>query len=169
MRAAGLREHGVTFRVDRARGHFGVHLTLDGYGGSLERLNELGGVRAWLDALPAKLGMAKLADPVLVHVGRMSDKDPGGLTGFVLIAESHISIHTFPARGFVSADVYTCQDELDSDWLVEHFRTTFELEAVEHNLIIRGRQYPDRDIYATTDDGDPGADRGRTPVAEEVG
>jgi S-adenosylmethionine decarboxylase len=130
----------------RQQRHFGVHLTLDGYGGSPARLGDLGAVRAWLDELPDTLGMSKLADPLLVEVDRRSDKDAGGITGVVLIAESHISIHTFPLRRFASADVYTCQNRLDKDWLLEHFRDTFALESIEHNLIIRGTQYPLHDI-----------------------
>jgi S-adenosylmethionine decarboxylase len=135
MRSAGPQQH-----------HFGVHLTLDGYGGSPARLGDLGSVRAWLEQLPDTLGMSKLADPLLVEVGRRSDKDAGGITGVVLIAESHISIHTFPLRRFASADVYTCQNRLDKDWLLAYFRDAFELEAIEHNLIIRGTQFPLHDI-----------------------
>jgi S-adenosylmethionine decarboxylase len=135
MKSAGVQER-----------HFGVHLTLDGYGGSPDRLGDPSAVRAWLDELPEILGMTKLADPVLVEVGRRSEKDSGGITGFVLIAESHISIHTFPGRRFASADVYTCQNRLDEDWLLKYFRVVFELESIEHNLIIRGTQYPLHDI-----------------------
>jgi S-adenosylmethionine decarboxylase len=126
--------------------HFGVHLTLDGYGGSPARLGDIGAVRTWLVQLPDCLGMSKLADPLLVEVGRRSDKDAGGITGVVLIAESHITIHTFPLRRFASADVYTCQNRLDKDWLLGYFRDTFDLAAIEHNLIIRGTQYPLHDI-----------------------
>jgi len=126
--------------------HFGVHLTLDGYGGSPERLGDPAAVRAWLDDLPATLGMSKLAEPLLVEVGPRSDKDAGGITGFVLIAESHISIHTFPLRRFASADVYTCQTRLDERWLLKYFQDMFELESIEHNMIIRGTQYPLHDI-----------------------
>jgi S-adenosylmethionine decarboxylase len=136
MKSAGLQER-----------HFGVHLTLDGYGGSPDRLGDPDAVRAWLDELPEILGMSKLAAPMLVEVGRRSEKDAGGITGFVLIAESHISIHTFPLRRFASADVYTCQNHLDKDWLLQYFRTVFELESIEHNLIIRGTQYPLHDIH----------------------
>ena len=127
--------------------HFGVHLTLDGYGGSPDRLGDPRAVRAWLDELPENLGMTKLADPLLVEVGRRSEKDAGGITGFVLIAESHISIHTFPLRRFASADVYTCQNRLDEDWLLEYFRAIFKLQSIEHNMIIRGTQYPLHDIH----------------------
>ena len=90
--------------------------------------------------------MTKLAEPFLVEVGPRGDKDGGGVTGFVLIAESHISIHTFPLRRFASADVYTCQNHLEQDWLLEHFRSSFDLCSIEHNLIIRGTQFPLHDL-----------------------
>jgi len=42
-----------------------------------------------------------------------------------MIAESHISFHTFPKRGFVTIDVYTCQNELDTDKLTREFTDFF--------------------------------------------
>jgi len=84
---------------------FGVHLMIDGYDGSATKLADQAYIRKLLNTLPDQLGMHKIADPVVVQVGPQNQKDPGGLSGFVLIAESHISLHTFPLRGFISADV----------------------------------------------------------------
>ena len=126
---------------------FGVHLTLDGYGGSQHRLADADHVLACLSELPERLGMHKIAEPVLVELGHHSDKDPGGVSGFVMIAESHISIHTFPLRGFVSADVYTCQDSLDAERIRRYFEDAFDLQDVETNLIRRGTRYPQDNIY----------------------
>jgi S-adenosylmethionine decarboxylase len=123
-------------------GRFGWHLTLDGYRGEPARLGDPGMVRAWLDELPDVLGMDKLIEPCLVKVGRRNEKDPGGITGFVLIAQSHLSIHTFPRRRFVSADVFTCQDHLDHEPIRESLIVTFKLGEVESNLIPRGTRYP---------------------------
>ena len=144
--------------------HFGVHLTIDGYGGSRERLADRAFVRARLDELPERLGMRKLAEPLLVEVGEQNSKDPGGVTGFVIIAESHISVHTFPLRGFVSADVYTCQNSLDTEAIRRYFVEAFELEDIELNVIRRGTRYPQHDLYGapearTASGGDPQAGR----------
>ena len=128
---------------------FGVHLTLDGYGGSQQLLADADHVLAWLGELPERLGMHKLAEPFLVELGHHSDKDPGGVSGFVIIAESHISIHTFPLRGFVSADVYTCQDTLDTEQICKYFADTFDLQDLEVNLVRRGTRYPQHNIYDT--------------------
>jgi S-adenosylmethionine decarboxylase len=157
MRSARLRSGGV-LELERktamapapdtaAAAGFGVHLTLDGYRGSRHRLADLSHVRACLAELPELLGMHKLLDPMVVEVNQLSDKDPGGLSGYVLIAESHISIHTFPLRGFVSADVYTCQNSLDAERIRQYFADAFALQDVETNLIRRGTRYPQYNIY----------------------
>lgn len=40
--------------------------------------------------------------------------DPQGVTGVVLLAESHLAIHTWPETGFVSIDVYVCNLSADN-------------------------------------------------------
>jgi S-adenosylmethionine decarboxylase len=64
----------------------------------------------------------------------------------VLIARSHLGIHTFPRRGFVSADIYTCQDHLDPDRVRQTLIAAFELGDVESHLIARGTRYPLADL-----------------------
>ena len=122
--------------------HFGNHLTIDGYGGDFAKLNDKDTVMKVLDELPEKLHMKKLTEPFLVFAESNDKKDPGGWTGVVTIAESHISIHTFPARKFVSADVYTCTDNLEIDFILNYFKELFDLKDIESNHIIRGKRYP---------------------------
>jgi S-adenosylmethionine decarboxylase proenzyme len=43
--------------------------------------------------------------------------DPQGVTVVCLLAESHISIHTWPEEGRAAVDVYTCGDCKSKDWL----------------------------------------------------
>jgi S-adenosylmethionine decarboxylase len=116
--------------------------SISGYLGRPQRLVDPEVVRAWLDEMPGVLGMDKLIEPCLIEVGARNDKDPGGITGFVLVAQSHLSIHTFPRRRFVSADVFTCQDDLDQDRIRQSLIAAFELEEIETNLIPRGTRYP---------------------------
>jgi S-adenosylmethionine decarboxylase len=126
---------------------FGVHLTLDGYGGCPRLLANSDHVLACLNELPEQLGMHKLTEPLLIELGHHSPKDPGGVTGFVIIAESHISIHTFPLRGFVSADVYTCQNSLATEEICRYFTDAFALQDLEVNFVRRGTRYPQHNIY----------------------
>lgn len=125
---------------------FGVHITLDGYNGCPARLSDFDHIKQCLSELPTQLGMHKLVEPTVLEVGELSLKDPGGITGFVLIAESHISIHTFPRRGFLSADVYTCQGTLKKQWIRSFFARSFGLKDIETNYLIRGSCYPKSNI-----------------------
>lgn len=127
--------------------HFGVHFMLDGYDGDEQALNDKDLVLRCLNDLPAKLGMRTLADPVVYFAPSNDKKDPGGWSGFVVIMESHISIHTFPKRGFVSIDVYTCKNEIATEVVTEYFKTAFKLQDVEINTVVRGTRYPDVDVY----------------------
>jgi S-adenosylmethionine decarboxylase len=123
-------------------GTFGWHLTLDGYLGDPARLGDAEVIRGWLEEMPAALGMDKLMAPCLVEVGPRNEKDSGGVTGFVLVVQSHLSLHTFPRRRFVSADVYTCQDHLDHESIRRSLIATFGLGEIETHLIPRGTCYP---------------------------
>jgi S-adenosylmethionine decarboxylase len=126
--------------------HFGVHLTLDGYGGNPEKLNNPKLVRRSLDELPGKLGMEKMMEPVVKYAEPRNMKDSGGYSGFVMIVESHISIHTFPKKKFVSIDAYTCKDEMDKDLAVAYFKEVFELEDTEVRFFKRGLKFPAHDL-----------------------
>ncbi|MDB5259274.1 MAG: S-adenosylmethionine decarboxylase proenzyme [Candidatus Taylorbacteria bacterium] len=127
--------------------HFGEHLTIDGYEGNKDKLNDKELVFSCVNDLPGVLGMKKLSTPEIYFAPGNDLKDPGGWSGFVVIEESHISIHTFPARGFVSADVYTCQNGLDTEKILAYFKSKFDLKDIEFNFIKRGLRYPESNIY----------------------
>ncbi|MEI6022718.1 MAG: S-adenosylmethionine decarboxylase [bacterium] len=122
--------------------NFGEHFMLDGYGGDITLLNSKALVLGALNDLPEKLGMKKLAQPVVYFAEDLSQKDPGGWSGFVVIAESHISIHTFAARGFVSIDAYTCKNGMDCTFIEKYFVDLFKLKNTETNFVKRGTRYP---------------------------
>ena len=127
--------------------NFGEHLMIDGYQGDKEKLNEKALVLRCLDELPGLLGVKKLAEPEVYFAPDNQKKDPGGWSGFVIIAESHISVHTFPARGFVSIDVYTCKNGLDVKFITDYFTKIFSLKETEINFVKRGTKYPVNNIY----------------------
>jgi hypothetical protein len=57
----------------------------------------------------------------------------------------------------VSADIYTCQDHLDHEWIRRSLMATFLLGGVETNLVPRGTSYPldnvDDELAAAPDSG----------------
>lgn len=122
--------------------HFGEHVTLDGYGGDKEKLNDKDFVLSCLVDLPGLLDMKRLSEPEIYFAPGNGGKDPGGWSGFVVIEESHISLHTFPARGFISADVYTCKNGMNVSYIEKYFKDKFSLQDIELHFIKRGTKYP---------------------------
>lgn len=126
---------------------FGLHLMFDGYGADKDMLKNAEALRTMLAEIPVKMGMHSISDPLVVEVGPKNRKDPGGLSGFVLIAESHLSFHTFPSRGFVTIDVYTCQNEMDTEKLIRELTEAFKIQKSDVYIQKRGVNYPTEDIY----------------------
>ena len=120
---------------------------IDGYGASQYILKNKEALLEMLADIPKSMGMHTISEPLVVEVGPKNRKDPGGLSGFVLIAESHLSFHTFPDRGFVTIDIYTCQDTIDDARLIELFTKAFELKEVDSYIQKRGIKYPTQNIY----------------------
>lgn len=137
---ANIKEQFANIKKREQR--FGTHLTLDGYGASPERLNDMHRVFAALNNAPDLLNMKKIITPYVVHYPGNGGKDRGGYSGMVMIAESHISIHTFPNARFVSIDVYTCQGDLEIDTAIKFFQKEFGVKEWEKNIIKRGTKYP---------------------------
>ncbi len=128
---------------------FGYHLTLDLYKCPKEKLENLDICYDALIQVVKLLDMKALISPYLVKAESNEDdggKDPGGITGYVIIAESHVSIHTFPKRGFVSIDAYSCK-VFDYDIAKNFFKKTFEPEDIEEHRLDRGTKYPQENIY----------------------
>ena len=52
--------------------------------------------------------------------------EPQGVTGFALLAESHLSIHTWPEKGVAKCDIFTCSDKNDPIAAIEYLTEKFE-------------------------------------------
>ena len=63
------------------------------------------------------------------------------MSGIVLIAESHISIHTFPEKNYASVDIFSCKD-FDVESTADIIASKFEAKTYEKNFLMRGRHFP---------------------------
>lgn len=134
--------HGTKATVSAVHEHFGEHIMVDGYRGDAAKLNDGDLVRNSLLELCALLRMHALAPPLIANAPDSDFKDPGGWSGFLIISESHIALHTFPRRQFLSADVYSCRNGMAAEQIVEFLERSFALQEVETNFVRRGLKYP---------------------------
>lgn len=118
---------------------FGPHLTLDLYGCPASILSDLNHISSLLDKFPDQLGMTKIMPPyVFKYEGAV--KEDWGITGVVLIAESHISVHSFPDSNFAVVDVFSCKD-FDIQHAINTFQDAFNASYIEERLMYRGEHY----------------------------
>jgi len=119
---------------------FGPHLILEAYGCPKEKLADVSSICKVLDAYPPQLEMTKIMPPyVFTYHGTV--EDDWGVSGVVLIAESHISIHTFPDKGFATLDIFSCKD-FEIEAAVKFFCEHFEPESYDQQVFMRGREFP---------------------------
>jgi S-adenosylmethionine decarboxylase len=84
--------------------------------------------------------------PVVYKAEAVSEKDKGGYTAFAVITESHISMHTFPYRGYISIDAYTCRNDLEHTLITDIIEEHFKPGTLDVKVIKRGTKFPDKDI-----------------------
>ena len=113
--------------------HQSKHLLLELYRCDYERLNDESFLRCTLSRA------AKLAKATILNL--ISNKfEPQGVTAIALLAESHISIHTWPESNYSAVDIFTCgkemMPELASQYLIG------ALKAEEHFLRVIERNPP---------------------------
>ena len=122
-----------TLSIDQELSHQSKHLLLELYRCEREKLNDESFLRCILNRA------AKLANATVLNL--ISNKfDPQGVTAIALLAESHISIHTWPESSYSAVDIFTCgqnmMPELASQYLIE------SLMAKEHSLRVIERNPP---------------------------
>lgn len=112
-----------------------MHLIVDGYTENKEILKDERALRALLDRLPSRIKMTKISEPFITrYVG--SVPEDWGISGFVIIAESHIAVHTFVERRYVNIDVFSCKD-FDVNWVSDTLKDQFQLKEARCQLIDR--------------------------------
>ena len=116
--------------------NFGLHLTLDLSKCNINKLKDFETSYSLLEKLPKLMNMTKITRPYVIKWLDKNARIPG-ISGFVMIAESHISIHTFPERYYAFADVFSCRN-FHINRCVEEFINTFESKKYEKNTIKRG-------------------------------
>jgi S-adenosylmethionine decarboxylase len=126
------------------KSYFGPHLMLDLSECDQERISDLDFIFNFLNTLPDKIGMTKITQPYVFPYGGKIPEDKG-ITGFVVIAESHLSIHTFVDKGYAFVDLFSCKP-FDTDAARDLIVEAFASRKPEDYMVERGTGFP-RDIY----------------------
>ena len=126
---------------------FGLHVTIDASGCNKRKLTSVTLVYDILNKLPEKIGMTKMTLPYVVKWLDKFSQGTEGISGFVMIAESHISIHTFPDQDYVFMDVFSCK-QFDAEKAIKYLVNAFEAAKHEKNILKRGIDFPEKVILS---------------------
>jgi S-adenosylmethionine decarboxylase len=69
---------------------------------------------------------------------KMYRYSPQGVTGFAVLSESHITVHTWPEFGYAAVDVFTCGPERDLGVVIPVLQKYFQAERVQAMEVSRG-------------------------------
>lgn len=98
---------------------FGRHVAMDAWGVPFDLLNDAEKLEKYMVKAAESCGATVLS----VQAQKF---DPQGVTVLVMLSESHLSIHTYPEKGFAALDCYTCGHTVDPriaiDYMVRFLR-----------------------------------------------
>jgi S-adenosylmethionine decarboxylase len=110
----------------------GVEWLVDATGCPADVLRSLPSLRALFERIIQDLGLHPVWRPMW-HVF------PGeaGLTGVVVLSESHLTCHTFPEHGYAALSLYTCRERAEWPW-AERLSELLQARAVTVRSVVRG-------------------------------
>ena len=126
---AGLKPHDH-FVVRNGVRCAGAHLIVDLY--EAQRLDDLHHIERTLRAC------VEAAEATLLHIHLHHFEPNGGVSGVAVLAESHISIHTWPEHGYAALDVFMCGDA-KPDACVPVLRDAFKPKKIALSELLRGQ------------------------------
>lgn len=83
------------------------------------------------------IGAAKAGD-MEIKASYFFRFSPTGVSGVVIVAESHISVHTWPEEGYAALDVYTCGEKADPEKAVDYILEQFKAQYAHVSEVKRG-------------------------------
>jgi S-adenosylmethionine decarboxylase len=97
---------------------------------------------------PETIGRVEAVEQVLVRAAKVAAVNvwsisfhrfsPNGVSGVVVISESHLSVHTWPEYGYVALDIFTCGNTAKPEAAVQYALKEFGASAIHITEITRG-------------------------------
>ena len=117
----------------------GTHIVCELSGCDAERLSDIDVVRAMMVAA------AKIANATIME-SAFHRFQPHGVSGVVVIAESHLAIHTWPETGYAAMDFYTCGDSTNPWAACEYAAKELNAKTMRTTEIKRGIEAGDSEF-----------------------
>ena len=116
------------------------HLILDLYGCNPMNLVDREHISSTFSAIPTLVEMQQVS-PTLIYDIITSDPADDGMSGFIVIATSHLAFHAWPEFNMLNFDLFSCEP-YDEDAVIAFLQEKFEPTQVEINHVNRGLHSP---------------------------
>lgn len=114
----------------------GIHIILDLKGcKNLEKLSNLNFIESFLLRLVKITKMKAITKPKVLYY-KHEQKEESGITGFIIISDSHISIHTYPFKKSLYLDLFSCRN-FGFKKIIDYTKRIFEPKKSTNRLIRR--------------------------------
>ena len=118
---------------------FGPHLIIDGSKCDTAKLADRHAIERILTDYPRAIGMTRIGGPYMFEY-QSPDPAYSGISGLVVIAESHITIHTFPALDYFAMDIFSCKN-FDHEKAIQYVKDALDVREMDRMLIQRGLSF----------------------------
>jgi len=109
----------------------GNHLIIELYDCNRELINDAKGVEnSLINAV--KISGANIVQSVIHQF------NPHGISGVIVIEESHFSVHTWPEYGYCALDIFTCGEEIDYYSALQYLKKEFQAKNLSVTEMKRG-------------------------------
>ncbi|MEM0951479.1 MAG: S-adenosylmethionine decarboxylase [Cyanobacteria bacterium P01_H01_bin.74] len=124
----------------RYRSEFGPHLMMDCQECDLEKISSLSYVYEFINNLPDQIGMTKITQPYVFPYEGIVPEDKG-ITASVIIAESHLTFHSFTEKDYFFFDLFSCKP-FDVDAVKRLVIDSFSVRKADTFVQHRGLDFP---------------------------
>lgn len=118
---------------------FGPHLMIDGSKCNTQKLADRILIEQILNGYPRAIGMTKIGGPYMFEY-QAPDPEYSGVSGLVVIAESHIAIHTFPELDYFTMDIFSCKN-FDHELAISYIKEALDVQEMDRILLQRGLSF----------------------------
>ena len=112
----------------------GNHLILDGI--SDGDLGNVEFIKKFLINLTKKIKMNAISEPLVFYYGA-ENKEESGITGVIILAESNITIHTYPSKKWFCLDIFSC-NEFEIDKTITYLTNKLNITKYKKQILKRG-------------------------------
>lgn len=110
---------------------YGRHVTMDLREVSFDKLNDVHYLRGVMVEAAERCGATIVGENFV-------EFDPQGVTGVLVLSESHLSIHTYPEEGFAAVDCYTCGQTVDPEIACDYLKAVLGGRVAGYRALQRG-------------------------------